>query len=252
MRKDMSKVIVERPRLGGGVRRKGRTEALTDDEGEALRQRVPKKKQTRTKSLNENLAPLRRYLESQAGRPWNKVRSDISKHLRPTSTVQQHVIDHIGDFVALNTAMVDGKVIARDDIRGNTQVEDSWYRLYVHPKSGLLLKNEARKTFRRRRMEAIDTPASRRRALGPLRQAHRFGDGAWWDVVLERQPERKETVRDWRGVPVTRRTPLPFEDVVVARGLSDMELKQLYGRAGVYAVSARRLTRAERKKLDLP
>ncbi len=252
MRKDMSKLIVERPRRGAGPRRKGRTEALTDEEGAALRQRVPPKKRRGTKSLNENLAPLRRYLESQAGRPWNKVKSDISKHLRPTSTVQQHVIDHIGDFVALKTAMVDGRVIVRGEMRGEGPIEESWYRLYVHPKSGLLLKNEARVTIRRRRLAAVDDPASRRRALGPLRQAHHFSDGGWWDVVLEREPTRTETIRDARGVPTKRKVPVPFEDVVVARGLSGMAPKQLYGRAGVYAVSARRLTRAERKKLDLP
>ena len=65
-----------------------------------------------TKSLNENLAPLRRYLERQVNRPWNKVWSEISENLSAASTVQQHVRDHIGDFVAVSTFMKNGTIWA--------------------------------------------------------------------------------------------------------------------------------------------
>ena len=61
MREDMSRVIVERPRLGGHRTRKGRARALDD---------LPKQEGMRRahlhsgdwKTLNENLAPLRRFL----------------------------------------------------------------------------------------------------------------------------------------------------------------------------------------------
>ena len=49
------------------------------------------------KLLNENLAPLRRYLERQVGRPWDKVYSEIAEGLRVASTVQRHVRDHLRD-----------------------------------------------------------------------------------------------------------------------------------------------------------
>ena len=52
--------------------------------------------------LNENLAPLQRYLARQVGRPWNKIYAEIAEHLKPTSTVQQHVRDHLKDFVQLH------------------------------------------------------------------------------------------------------------------------------------------------------
>jgi hypothetical protein len=52
------------------------------------------------KMLNENLAPLRRFLERQIGRPWDKVYSEIAERLRVDSTVQQHVREHLRDFVA--------------------------------------------------------------------------------------------------------------------------------------------------------
>ena len=53
------------------------------------------------KSFNENLAPLRRYLAAQVGRPWRKVYSEIAANLNADSTVQQHVRDHLHDFVAV-------------------------------------------------------------------------------------------------------------------------------------------------------
>jgi hypothetical protein len=102
MRPDMHKVIVERERLGGPVkyRRPGRERNRDPDD-------LPRKEGMRRphllcrsrKSLNENLAPLRKYLRKQVGRPWNAVYSEISARLAPTSPVKQHVRDHLWDFV---------------------------------------------------------------------------------------------------------------------------------------------------------
>jgi hypothetical protein len=58
-----------------------------------------------TKSLNENLTPLRCYLARQAGRPWNKVYSEISANLKATNAVQQHVRDHLEDYVAMKPCL---------------------------------------------------------------------------------------------------------------------------------------------------
>jgi hypothetical protein len=247
MRKDMAKVIVERPRLGGGRSKPGRSRIVLDDDGAPTAAREPARKPQRTKGLNENLAPLRRFLESSAGRPWSKVRSEISEHLRPSSTVQQHVIDHIKDFVAVDTRMVDGEVCMTRRFGGEfTPLSKTSIGLYVHPKTGLLLENKKR--VLRKRPPQVD----RRRDLGPFRQAHLFGDGAWWDVVLEADPTRVVPTKGPRGAPPAKRkvfTGEPVPDAVHEAGLSAMPLAKLYGRAGVHAVSARRFTRAERKKL---
>ena len=72
MRDDMAQVIVERPRLRGGSTRKGRTgdwDAMPSREG----MRRPHVLRGDPKPLNENLSPLRRFLERQVGRPWDKV-----------------------------------------------------------------------------------------------------------------------------------------------------------------------------------
>ena len=88
MRDDMARVIVERPRIPDrGARRKRRPvplDQLPAQEG----MRRPHIRFWGGKQLNENLAPLRRYLERQVGRPWDKIYSDIVAHLRVDSTVQ--------------------------------------------------------------------------------------------------------------------------------------------------------------------
>ena len=74
MRSDMAKVIVERPRIPAFKSRKGRRQALEDlpvQEG----MRRARALRGDLKELNENLKPLRRYLERQVGRRWDKVYS---------------------------------------------------------------------------------------------------------------------------------------------------------------------------------
>jgi hypothetical protein len=69
MREDMFKVIVERPRLvnSNGYSRDGRRFRNREEVGSFLGM---KRGYDSTKWLNENLAPLRRYLASQVNRPW--------------------------------------------------------------------------------------------------------------------------------------------------------------------------------------
>jgi len=72
MRSDMAKVIVERPRLGGGVRRpKGcrKREILAESDQLPSREGIKRRWSGTTyqKRLNEHLTPLRRYLQSQVG-----------------------------------------------------------------------------------------------------------------------------------------------------------------------------------------
>jgi hypothetical protein len=102
MREDMYKVIVERPRRGGGwaFQKDGRKFRNSED----APQKVGMKQgyQSR-KSLNENLSPLKRFLESSIGKPWNKVYSELSEGIDRRNTVQEHIYSHIEQFVALHT-----------------------------------------------------------------------------------------------------------------------------------------------------
>src|ERR1700689_2535694 len=116
MRDDMSEIIIERPRHNSRaryprkLRRSDAGASRRDPESLAFVAGMTPRRlgYVNYKILNENLAPLRRYLEAQVNRPWNKVWSEISSKLKPSSTVQQHVRDHIGDFVAVKTFIKDG------------------------------------------------------------------------------------------------------------------------------------------------
>lgn len=242
MRKDMSKVIVERPRTGrsrAGLR-PGRTRTLVDDDGEPIRAkgaREPKGREQRNKNFNETLNPLKRYLASNVGRPWNKVYSEISENLKPTSTVQQHVRDHVGDFVATKTRMKGGVVVVTPRFGGERPLEDDWCLYYVHPRTGLLRKNEKYKRWSQRRRDerkkAEAELTARMRVIDDKTQLHLLKD-IWWEVKLAKIP-----------------AGALYSDVVHASKLSRMDGEKLYGRYGVYAREKRQLSKAEIKKLKL-
>ncbi len=146
MRKDMFKVIVERPRQGARFRiNRAR---LSDHE--ALPKRVGMKRfrtlnRTDTKWLNENLAPLKRYLMKQTGRPWNKVFSEICENLDANNTVKQHVRDHLQDYVVTKVAIGrNGEWMSGNgwpSWRGASHMR--WHQpLYVDPDDGILKRSD--------------------------------------------------------------------------------------------------------------
>jgi hypothetical protein len=102
----MARVIVERPRIKPFNCRKGRDRnwhEASSHEGMGRAHVL----HGDIEEFNENLVPLRRYLERQVGRPWNnKVYSEIAQHLRVDPAVQQHVRDHLHDFVAVKPRRV--------------------------------------------------------------------------------------------------------------------------------------------------
>ncbi len=239
MRKDMSKIIVERPRRGRAAVRPGRSRPVVDDDGEPVRAkgaREPKAPPQKTKTLNENLAPLKRYLAANVGRPWNKVFSEISQHLKPNSTVQQHVRDHIEDFVAVKTRMRAGKVVTNWRFGGERELDQSYQHYYVHPRTGLLKKNDKRVSWQKARKlqeaQAAAARAHRMRVIDAKTQAHLF-DGTWWQVKLAKIGDGRQP------------------DVVLAAGLTALPPEELYGLRNIRAHAKRVLNKAEKKKLDL-
>lgn len=186
MRDDMAKVIVERPRRGGGLTRKGRAlplELLPSCEG----MRRPHVRHYRGKELNENLAPLRRYLDRQVGRPWRKVFAEIAANLRVASTVDQHVRDHVRDYVALAPRPGINDFRHRAD---GIWAED----FYVDPADGLLKRTADLPALRRKRRLAAERRCAPRPVtrivLGSDRELRRI-DGIWYE--LRRSGPREHT-----------------------------------------------------------
>lgn len=229
MREDMFKVIVERPRHGGGWQRKGRQRPL--DESSPSREPIGRKG---TKGLNENLAPLRRWLRSQVGWPWDKVYSELSERVSARSAVQQHVRDHVPDLVQLHVEEREGRLYAWRRWGPPEPIGRRQDELYVCPRTGLLREILHRRPARRETHAHVRWVAQN---ICYLRL-----DRGWFEVRCEPFPGTIGTVYD----------------VVLHRELSaahldrsrDPELRALYGRVA-WAVTKRQLSRAELKRAGL-
>ncbi len=215
MRSDMFKVIVERPRLVrgdwlGGGRESGFRQFLNSEER-------PHKIGMRTghrnrKWLNENLAPLRRFLISSAGRPWDKVRAELVAQIDQRSTVQQHIMEHVDDYVITNvivkprSEMQPGKrgvvfVYRPPYWRANTleSVENSNSPLFVDPRTGILRETNYlhhRKASKHAKKAERETEQAKTiRVIDSTRQFRCF-DAIWYEVVIV--PVPGERLWEWQ------------------------------------------------------
>jgi hypothetical protein len=236
MREDMYKVIVERPRRG--------------KEGYATAARLRKDFDGPTRlgmragygyrRLNENLAPLRRYLHAQTGRPWNKVFSEICAGIDRRDTVQQHIHQHIRDFIAIDV----------DVCRGQYQ------GLYVDPRTGLIRSNKNCRSWRhgiaeRRRREQAEVEARRRKV--DERTYLLLLNEIWFTVEIDVMPEERLVDRVIDGKLHRQMTGESRYDVVLQRNVSrtaraeSRQREYLYGSSDFYAVSKRQISTREIK-----
>ena len=248
MRKDMSKVIVERPRLGGKHVRKGRA---VDEDLQLSKQgmRKPYLKGYNYKELNENLAPLLRFLESRVGRIWNDVYSEICANIRVTNTVQEHIRVHVDQFVAQHVRLHDDGTLW--DYDGRPRPLASWDRFYVDPTNGVLRKNTVRSEWdirrqRRRDEEAAERAKTQRSLSGGVEL--RKKDGIWYQVDIVPVPEivKHETVRNDGTVRVIESGGTAY-DVILGQTVGTRSGWQIT-RASHYARTKRQLSSAELKR----
>lgn len=257
MREDMYKVIVERPRRG------------KDGDAAAARLRrdfdSPMRLGMRAgygyRSLNENLAPLRRYLRAQLGRPWNKVFSEICAGIDRRNTVQQHIHHHIRNFIAVDVEVRDGRLVDLADRWGFLRIDCGISQeLYVDPRTRLIRLNQHYRSWRLgaaeyRRREAAEI-AERRRAVDE-RTLLLLVEGIWYCVEVRVLPKEciVESVID--GKPHRRTVAESRYDVVLRKTVSRAmqadsgRCKYLYGSADLYALSKRQISSREIKAHQL-
>lgn len=185
MRRDMAKVIVERPRILEGSPRKGR--GLDEDLPSKIGMRRHQRLRGGFKMLNENLSPLRRFLHKQVGRRWDDVYSEIAENLRADNTVQQHVRDHIRDFVDIIPGPEQWYTTILPDGTKERRLRPSWRDLYVDPRDGILKRNKAREgraAWRRHKeKKLIDTVV-----LDGMHELKLIG-GIWFEVTYAPLPD---------------------------------------------------------------
>lgn len=137
----MHKVICEEPRHGGGRKKFARRANLADEflpKFEGMRRPHRDRKE-----FGEHLGPLRRWLRSQIGRPWDQIYGEASAVIKPDSVVRNHIKFHLLEFVHRHTFLRDGKVWCfTAGWRGNEMPIDdaasSWSPFFIHPGRGLL------------------------------------------------------------------------------------------------------------------
>jgi hypothetical protein len=195
------------------------------------------------RALNENLNPLRRYLRAQVGRPWSKVYSEIAGNIDRRNTVQQHIYQHLDQFVATKVEWQDDRLVDLTHGPWNWNASTLRQEMYVDPRTGLLRVNKNYRAWRRiSRENAAEEQAkidARRRTLSELRQLHLL-DGEWYEVQLARLPDRANLQA--RCFDVIAKKMIPRDEWFYSE-----ERRRLYGSSGVYAVSKRQLSRREKQ-----
>ncbi|HEY4330323.1 MAG TPA: hypothetical protein VGN88_11350 [Phycisphaerae bacterium] len=187
----MAKVIVERPRKGGGgkyPRARQRVAASRDFEDEPTHEPHKSRYFQNTKWLNENLAPLRRFLRSNLGKPWHEVHAEIAAQVPRDSAIQYHVWQHIQWDVAQDVTMVDGVPYRVSQL--------AWRRgfhtgFYVHPVDGTLRESHwhSARVIKLRKIASAPEPEVMK--AGTNLEYHRV-KGVWYAVTFDHAP----------GVPV--------------------------------------------------
>lgn len=227
MRADMEKVIVERPRLGSRApsRKKGYRKYLQSMPVEDLPRNEPLlgRWRGRGKWLNEHLGPMRRFLRSNVGRPWNHVHRDLCEHVSFDNAVQSHVLVHVFEYVHLHVRVEDSSTVY------SHQCSWWWHRklnageMYVCPATGVL--KVVRRNVRHRPPTRIVANASTQ---------YLFRDNAWWEVRLRKKTDAFELWDVWLERDAAK--------------LTDQDCINAYG-GELIALSKRPLKRDETKQL---
>jgi hypothetical protein len=141
MRSDMHKVLVEEPRHGGGPSKKNRRGNLSDEllpKFEGI-----KRPHKCRKRFGEHLGPLKRWLRSNVGRPWNDVYSEAARVMKGGTPVRAHIRFHMMHMIVRDTFMRDGEVwcyqYSQEKRVSSLGSHSVWPTFYVHPITGILL-----------------------------------------------------------------------------------------------------------------
>lgn len=228
MRYDMAKVLIEQARTQSSNRsrkwaKKYKYVPDCDYEDEITRVHGSRRWQYGYdyKQSTDVLGPLKGYLRSKVGQPWDEVYSEICKYMDRRSTVGAHIFTHLWQYVDKNCWIGEktGKVYTDGD-RGTAEPSD----YYVHPWTGLLCESECLKNRRRWHWDKKKNPV----LLVQIEngKAYEWIKGFWYYTEYT-MVTLYTTVPYWRGSTRTYRQSYEEKVYQLKRQLGKKELKQL-------------------------
>ena len=186
----MDKLLVTTPRIGSSLKNKEVKEARrTAREGDydnlpRNSSMKPKfRKWDERKQLNEYLKPLVRYLAKNCGRPWNKVYSEICENMDRRGIVQDHIFQHLFQFVELHPIFKDGRPHSTG-YGGLSRLYKSGWTFYVD-KTGALREPKEKRPPWKTDKENPNLIKTDNDSIFLLKRE----DGTWFKVSLEDWPD---------------------------------------------------------------
>jgi hypothetical protein len=255
MRKDLNKVLCERERHGHDnhyrlSRRDKRFNDMSGEELENLPHREGMKRRHvfdygRSKQFNENLRPLLGIIRKNVNRPWNKVYAELCQVFDRRSVINQHIVQHLRDFIELDTYVKDGEVWVRSRWGMDSPIKSfSSAEFYVDPRTGLIRLNRHRVTYKQanrlaeQRRKAED--AKVHRVIDETTEAF-LVNGVWFIAEMRPTPEghrvKKSYAFNSRAIYYTTEYPDVY-DVVKEKRVTKPQ-------AAKYAVSKRTASKKE-------
>lgn len=203
MREDFNKLLVERERLGHHKkfhehRRMKAFDRVDGPGGEfAFGGRESMKKRHKynydMKSFNENLNPLKGFLRSKIGKKWDKVYSELRKTFDSRSVINNHILEHLFQYVDIHAKLIDGRVMTmagQYSQRGYVPIKESFSDYYVCPKDGTLkvVNKQSYRTIQRQRKIEREREAQKTFRVVDADTHLRFIDGVWYVFGIKDLP----------------------------------------------------------------
>jgi hypothetical protein len=275
MRKDMSKIVGKPKESVRYVRRPGRllrADAVLsmDDDGQVVAddlELLPTRERMvsyRSRYLHvKNGAPLLRWLRSQVGRRWSTVYAELASRFDARTPAGYSMREFLDNNVYHNVFEEDGVLMAIPrDWGGSIEVAR---KLYVDPKTGLLMRGQSDPVSRTKSRLEREARAAERDAsrviVSKSRQLHRL-DGVWyWVDLAPITPAKRYTPkaikmsdgsvyqpRDEAVYETVCRDILSdhsFEDVPTQYTYGASRLREQYGTIAMYGVRKHQASQAD-------
>ena len=245
MDKHFNKQLTERERIGSDFKfhdvRNCKGNHVFDEDakgGKVSIHRHRRETSVGRRNFNENLNPLRSFIHRNVGRPWNKVFSELNAVFDRRKVINNHIFEHLFQYVEINAKLIDGKVCVLANhgydsytwdpvTRTRTSVEnyydkrwkpikEHYCEWYVHPIDGLLKANDKKLSKKARRekqaKKLAEAAAKVFRVVDADNHLH-FENGTWMVYGIKDRPAQVEqlvapstmTDREWRALSKDRR-----------------------------------------------